>query len=235
MMEGVMKARFSVAALALAGALAVSATAANATTTVFNFGATSAWDGIQANVPGGQSVTYTLNGLSVTLTAFGLNNASGSPVQLYGKNQGPGETGIGLTNDPSGEHEIYYREGFIQIDLSGIPSADLVSLSFGSTTGGEEWKVDGTNTAGTLLSITPPGSSVGTGFTNGSLTLTGHDRYYDVFEISQPGWGDGGNILLSSLTVTSVPEPATWGLMIAGVFCIGAAMRRQRRSAFAAV
>jgi hypothetical protein len=28
-----------------------------------------------------------------------------------------------------------------------------------------------------------------------------------------------------------VPEPATWGLMITGVFCVGAAMRQQRRQA----
>jgi hypothetical protein len=31
-----------------------------------------------------------------------------------------------------------------------------------------------------------------------------------------------------------VPEPATWGLMIAGVFCIGAALRQQRRQALTA-
>jgi hypothetical protein len=33
---------------------------------------------------------------------------------------------------------------------------------------------------------------------------------------------------------TSIPEPTTWGLMLTGVFCIGAAMRMKRRRAFIA-
>lgn len=228
-----MKAGGIVAALALAGALGVSATAADAAV-VFNFGSTSAWDGVQANVIGGQSVTYTESGISITLTAFGANNWNGSAVQLYGKNEGAGETGIGLTNDTTGDHEIEYQKGFIQIDVSGIPSTDSVSLSFGSTTDGEEWDVNGTNTAGTVLSTTPPGSSIGTGTSDGSLTLTGHDRYYDVYEATTPS---SNNVLLASLTVTpnGVPEPAAWGLMIMGIFSVGAVMRQRRRSGFAAV
>jgi hypothetical protein len=45
----------------------------------------------------------------------------------------------------------------------------------------------------------------------------------DVFAMGNTGnvGGPGGG----------VPEPATWGLMITGVFCIGAAMRLQRRRA----
>jgi hypothetical protein len=41
--------------------------------------------------------------------------------------------------------------------------------------------------------------------------------------------GTTGNV--GAVTGGGVPEPATWGLMITGVFCIGAAMRQQRRQA----
>jgi hypothetical protein len=43
--------------------------------------------------------------------------------------------------------------------------------------------------------------------------------------------GNTGNV---GATGGGVPEPATWGLMITGVFCIGAAMRQQRRRALTA-
>jgi hypothetical protein len=42
------------------------------------------------------------------------------------------------------------------------------------------------------------------------------------------GGASGGNVLLKSLTVTPVPEPGTWALMIAGFGGIGAALRRRR-------
>ena len=101
-MEKVMKVRCLIAATALAGALAVSATAANAAVTVFDFGVgpngvtTSSWQNNQ-----GQTHTYTASGLSVTASAFGPNSD-----QLFGKHSGGDENGLGMTNDPSGEDEI---------------------------------------------------------------------------------------------------------------------------------
>ena len=214
-----MKVRSLTAAVALAGALAISATAANATT-VFDFGvgpngvSTSSWGGNQ-----GVSHTYMASGLSVTATAYG----SGSGNQLYGKHSGGDENGLGMTNDPSGEHEIYYGKGFIQLDVSSL-LGDALSLAFGSTTDGEEWAVYGSNTADTI------GSEIGHGTTEGSLNLTGGYKYYDVKSI-QPAnqYGNGGNVLIKSLSVSAVPEPADWALMIGGVFAIGATLRQQRR------
>jgi hypothetical protein len=59
-------------------------------------------------------------------------------------------------------------------------------------------------------------------------TYNGHQIFVaaDVFAN-----GNTGNV---GATGGGVPEPATWGLMITGVFCIGAAMRQQRRRALAA-
>jgi hypothetical protein len=45
--------------------------------------------------------------------------------------------------------------------------------------------------------------------------------------------GSGG-VFFDGLSVTAVPEPATWALMIGGFGMAGALLRRQRRSALAA-
>jgi hypothetical protein len=235
--EGVMKARFAVAALALAAALGVSATAANAATVVFDFGVgpngvtTSSWQNGQ-----GQSHNYTASGLTITAGAFGPS-LFGVADQLYGKHGGGDENGLGMTNDPSHEDEIYYGQGFIQLDVSSL-THDLLTLAFGSTTQGETWTVYGTDIAGAVGSPTLPGVlntslfKIGSGNADGTLSFTDSYKYYDIVSTVASG---GKNVLLTSLTVTPVPEPAAWGLMIAGVFCIGAAMRRQRQGAFAAV
>jgi hypothetical protein len=222
---------WAVAALTLAGALALSATAANAATVVFDFGVgpngvvNGTWAGDQ-----GQSKTYTASGLSLTASAFGPS-AGGFADHLYGKNFGGDENGLGMTNDPTGEHEIYFGKGFIQLNVSGL-AGDSLSVNFGSTTSGEKWEVFGTNTAGTIGSTTiSNGHFIGDGTGEGGLgqALTGGWTYYDIVSEAQAG---GQNVLLTSLTATShpVPEPAAWGLMIMGVFCIGAAMRQRRQS-----
>ena len=233
---------FALAALTLAGALALSATAANATVVVFDFGVgpNGAVDGTWAGDQG-QSKTYTASGLSLTASAFGPSAGDFSD-HLYGKHLGGDENGLGMTNDPTGQHEIYYGKGFIQLNVSGL-TGDSLSVNFGSTTSGEEWAVYGTNTAGTVGSSTiSNGHLIGTGFTEGGAgrALTGGYTYYDIVSISpQNNWtGDGGNVLLTSLTANlPVPEPDTWALMILGVFGVGAAMRQRRRqpsSAFTA-
>jgi hypothetical protein len=227
-MEGVMKARFTVAALAAAGAMAVSATAANAATVVFDFGVgpngvtTSSWQNNQ-----GQTHTYTASGLTLTASAFGPNSD-----QLFGKHNGGDENGLGMTNDPSGENEIYFGKGFIQLDVSSM-TGDKLALLFGSTSQGEQWTVYGSNTAGTVGSTTLPTikTLIGSGTTETSLSFTDSFKYYDILSTSSSG---GRNVLLTSLTVTPVPEPATWGLMIVGLGLVGGTLR-QRRNALSAV
>ena len=110
------------AAAILAGALAVSATAADAAV-VFDFGVgpngvtTSSWAGNQ-----GQTHTYTASGLTIIASAFGPAR-NGAADQLYGKHSGGDENGLGMTNDPSGDHEIYYGKGFVQLDVSALYTA----------------------------------------------------------------------------------------------------------------
>jgi hypothetical protein len=221
-MERVMKVRILASALALAGALAVSATAAEAAV-VFDFGVgpngvvTGSWAGDQ-----GVTHTYTIGSQTVIATAF---TPFWNPGDLFGKHNSGDENGLGLTNDPSGDNEIANGRGFIQLNVSGLTGA--LSLAFNSTTGSDQWTVYGTNTAGSGSFGALPGGthSIGSGTTETGLNLTGGYTYYDIVATGS----ESSNVLLKSLTVAGVPEPATWGLMILGVLCMGAAMRQQRQ------
>jgi hypothetical protein len=53
----------------------------------------------------------------------------------------------------------------------------------------------------------------------------------NFYVITIDGKGNAGNSIYSgNLSATSVPEPATWAMMLAGFGLIGFAMRRQRQS-----
>lgn len=221
--------------LLLAGAAVALATGANAATVVYNFGLIADTAALTTGDLG-LTATYTLSGLSVTASAFGP--AGTSADHLYGKNLGGDETGLGMTNDPSGQHEIYFGKGFVQLDLNallGKVKASSTYAAFNSTTGGEQWTIYGSNTAGTLGSATLPTTktliATGTNIESVNTLLTGNFRYYDFVSTTSAG---GQNVLLKSLTVTPVPEPDTWALMIAGFGGLGVTMRRRRAQAAAA-
>lgn len=218
-------------AILVAFAAMATATGAKAAT-VFNFG-TIADTASLTTGDLGQSATYAIGALSVTAKAFGPNLANGSADHLYGKNLGGDETGLGMTNDPSGQHEIYYQKGFIQLSFSNSVNPASIFASFNSTTGGEKWEIFGSNTAGTLASGTVPltAAVVNAGGTSEGVNvqLTGSFKYYDIVSIIPAGGASGGNVLLKSVTLAAaVPEPAAWALMIIGFGGIGAALRRRR-------
>ena len=199
---------------------------------VFDFGVgpngvtTASWQGNQ-----GQSHTYTASGLSITASAFGPS-LSGHADQLYGKHGSGDEKGLGMTNDPSGEDEIYYQKGFVQLDLNALVGHVLAGseyLSFDSTTQNEQWTIYGSNTAGVLGSAVLPTTKtfISSGGAESTLVqLTGGYRYYDVISSASMG---GKNVLIKSLTVTATPEPSTWAMMMLGVFALGGTLRMKRR------
>jgi hypothetical protein len=212
----------------LAGAAMAMATSAGAATVVYNFGLIADTAALTTGDLG-QVAIYTLSGLSVGAAAFGP-----SSDHLYGKNLGSDEVGLGMTNDPTGQHEIAYSQGFVQLDLNallGKVQANSIFAAFNSTTGGEQWTIYGSNTAGTIGSATLPATKTliaSGGNESVNTLLTGGFRYYDFVSTVPLGGASGGNVLLKSLTVTPVPEPETWALMIAGFGGIGAALRRRR-------
>jgi hypothetical protein len=207
--------------LFVATAMAVAAAgSAKAGTVLFDFSLAPHQNNI------GPTETYTVSGLSIIASGFNQLNAA---TDLFGKHGGGDENGLGLTNDPSGDDEIYYQKGFVQLDVSGLFGKIAAnSLQFGtnSTTQGEAWAVYGTNHAGGVSG----GAVVASGSTEGLHTLSGLGtyKYYDFYETTALG---GKNFLITSLQGTTVPEPSTWAMMLAGFGGLGAMLRRRRAQA----
>jgi len=186
----------------------------------------------------GPTATYTSAGLTVIATGYSDGFNFSAQTDLYGKNAGGDEQGIGLVADPSGEDEIYWGSShlgaFIELDVSALFGLVTNGQFFmGSTTGGfpagEQWIVYGSNSAGCGWFCA--GASVN-GFDENTHDLFnfGTYKYYDFYSLGTSGNGAPGNVLLGGLVLTpSVPEPGTWAMMLLGLGAIGAAMRRKRQ------
>ena len=202
-----------VSTLVIAAAVAGFASPAAASTTI-GFGTPS------GNL--GKTHSYTKDGLTIVASGFDQTNAA---TALWGKNAGGNEVGLGLKNDPSGDHEIYFGKGFVQLDVSALfGKVGDVTFFTNSTTQGEQWSIYGSNTAGhyagaALLS--------GTNQLSAHLPDFGSYKYYDFASTSNNG---GKNFLIAAVTLTAVPEPSTWGLFVLGFGALGSAMRRRRAS-----
>jgi hypothetical protein len=185
---------------------------------VWNFGAGTAGD------LGGTTTTQSSvpDNIGIAVTAFGIGGIGPSPAHLFRKELPGDETGMGLTNDPTGENEISAGHGFIQLDLVNLTIPPLTSLSLSfradSTTSPDAWQVIATNTAGS-----DTGTTVLSGADEALHTLsTGGDRYLDISATA-------GNILLSELNanVAAAPEPAS--LAVLGAALVGLGVVRLRR------
>jgi hypothetical protein len=210
----------------MAGAALCTASAASATANI-DFG----------SQPGnlGPTATYTSGGLTVTASGYSDGFVFSSPEDLYGKNFGGDEQGLGLAGDPSGQNEIYWGNShlgaFVELDVSAL--FGLVSNAqffMGSTTNGEQWAVYGSNNAGCgwFCASAPPL----TGFDESTHDLFnfGTYQYYDFYSLGTGGNAAPGNVLLGGLALTpSVPEPGTWAMMLLGFGAVGFAMRRRKR------
>ena len=181
---------------------------------------------------GNQGTTHTYTDGSFSVQATGYASNGGSTTALYGKNNGGDESGLGLAADPSNQDEIY-RNAFVQLDVSGlIGNVSAVSFLMGSTTQGEEWSVYGSNTAGSYsLADLVVGGLNDEGVWHSLFSAPGWGTYqfYDFVSLGTNGTTTG-NVLLGELNATpSVPEPATWAMMLLGFGAMGVAVRRSRR------
>ena len=174
----------------------------------------------------GVSHTYTVSGLSIIAKGFDQNN---NPTALWGKNGGGNEDGLGLANDDTGDHEIEYLKGFVQLDVSGLFKkvvAGSTKFATNSTTQGEEWAVFGSNISGSYSAANQVAH--GTTQLETILPFFGKWKYYDFAEIHKR---KGDNFLIADVTTTrsvGVPEPATWAMMIVGFGLVGSVARSRR-------
>ncbi len=136
---------------------------------------------------------------------------------LWSKCCAAGETGLGLTSDPSGEHEITVSN-FLQLNLTNLIGTTL-TFSMESISGSDAYSAFSSGSA-----LATSGTAVVTGTTATSFTFTPTaQRFYLDFTAT------GGNVLLDSVTYTaSTPEPISLALTGSGL--LGLFLIRRRRA-----
>lgn len=171
----------------------------------------------------GTSHPYNVSGVTVTAYGFG----PGGATNLYGKNAGLTETGLGLTNDPSGQNEITLGS-FVQLDISQLlPKGYTTAAIFvNSVQSGEPWDLFASNTLGVLGTLEINNSLVANQAVDVSsllnfkyLGLTAHfgGRHHD-------------NVLLGQVTAThptNVPDSGTTGMLLGVALCGLGFLRRK--------
>jgi hypothetical protein len=170
---------------------------------------------------GSTTHNYTLDGFTITATGFNGGD-------LFGKNGGSDEAGLGLANDPSGDHEIFFNptgapQDFIQLDLLNLINAGFSNFQFqmNSTTGTEGWSVSACSVSGTDCFSSPVTGTDENGH-NAPVSLSKTNHFLDFSSTD-------GNVLLHSLSATAVPEPQFYGFLTLAL--VGLAALRSRRSA----
>ena len=236
--------------IAMAALAAMTAAPVHAST--FTFGWVTPGD---QNTVLGPSYSQTVNGL--TLTVYGLTapatlTAAATAASLYAKNGGAGETGLGLANDPAGDHEISValRDG-VQIDFSNALAATpnaTVTMGISSDQAGEGWALYGSNTLLTVAGNSKTEGALGEPLLTGSgssanptTTVTlpdwGQYTYYTLMATDPGGKNCDANVLLGAVTingtttVTSTPEPGSLILAGSALLLIGVVMKKAQKKA----
>ena len=142
----------------------------------FAFLASSAWatlvtwdlnpGGLDQSV-GSSSQDYTVSGYTITARGYDNNSGTGIAHELFFKNAGSDEIGLGLTNTLHNELQVDSHANplqFIQLDLTSILAQGFTNgkIEIGSVQTGELFNLYGSNTLGSLglkLNATPYDSS----------------------------------------------------------------------------
>jgi hypothetical protein len=206
-------------ALAVGAIAALGASSAQADTILV-------WDLSGGVAPPGHAVlntqTFTTGGITISAGGFtgpiALSSGSANTA-LFLKNTGGDELGLGLVDDPTGEHELS-GTNIIQINFTAARTAGVTGFDFmmDSSTPPDAWAVFGSNSATTL------GTSVATGTDELVHTLTGANGAFAFYNFE----ATAGNVLVASVS-GAVPEPATWAMMLIGFAGLGFAFRQSRR------
>jgi hypothetical protein len=209
---------FSLAGLLAATALGLSSAHAAIVT----------WDFSSQTGNLGTTESYISSGISITAAGF-TSSSFAHTTDLYGKNGGGDEKGLGLNNDP--DHEIS-GDNIIRIDFRNARTAGLTGFSFSmnSSTDGEKWKVFGSNSATSGYTLVASGTDESV---HSILGANGLFKYYFFEEDGGSGWCDDDNVLLHTVgaMTAAVPEPSTWAMMILGFSGVGFMTYRRRKVA----
>jgi hypothetical protein len=167
----------------------------------------------------GSSHIFTVKGGNITATGY---SNTGVTSNLYFKNNGGDETGLGLAGMPANEIS---GTGFVQFGFGSFPTGanGATQLQLGSVESGESYNVYGSNIAGTQGTLLGSGNSAQTTFTLPT------SQPYQYVSVSAPK----GNVLVQGIqaatSAVSVPEPGILFLLLTGMLgMIGAAALLRR-------
>ena len=200
-----MERRSAVVVCAVALGMAASATAVAQT---FDFG----------NVPGGPvgASSWAVTIPPFTLTAYGWN-ADNSPNELFWKNAGPDEHGIGFVNTL--DNELTLAPGgtaianYIQVDVSQVYLVSPTGqIRVQSVTDGEEYDLYGSNTLGDIGTKILSASTIDNTFFD--IPNWGTYKFISVAVTPQGAARPNDNVLMDAILV--VPEPAALSLLVLG-------------------
>ncbi len=206
------------------------------------------------NLPGahtgtlGTSQSFTSVSGGYDLTAYGYTSTEQTstppqsltltgPTDLYGKNGGSGETGVGIASDT--QHEVNTTSA-VALDLSKSykPGDGNVTITIGSVQNTEGFAVFGGS-----LPVTTPTLGAPYKLTDylGQVTNNGSNNTVYTFTVTANEMATANdvlyvtatshNVVIESINIASVPEPGTITMLLTGLASVtGLGWYRRRKA-----
>ena len=205
------------------GGFALATFSAQATLVTWNLNS----GGLNQSV-GSSSQGYTVSGYTITAYGYDNNSGTGTLHDLFYKNAGADEIGLGLVNTLHNELQVGAAGDplqFIQLDLTSILAQGFTNgmIEVGSVQSGELFNLYGSNTLGML----------GT-----KLNATAFDTTKDDVFVSVPSFGTykfisivaaAADVLPVAFQATITPVPESTSLIPIAVLAIAATAFEARR------
>jgi hypothetical protein len=181
------------------------------------------------NAPVGSSTTdFTVSGYTITARGYDNSGGVGSARELFFKNGGSDEFGLGLVNIPHNELQVDSSGNplqFIQLDLRSILSQGFTNgkIEVGSVQSGELFNLFGSNTLGTLgskLNSTPYDSSKNEVF----VSVPNFSSFQFISVVAA-----AADVLPVMFQATIVPIPEAASIIPAACLVIAATLLEARR------
>jgi hypothetical protein len=207
----------------------------------------SGWSVPSANTFGSYAFIFNTDGGTTSGTSADNGGAPGQypgGVSLWGPGNGSAN---GLTLSPDGGAFLAadgpFQPGAVTQMINGLTMGSKYTLFFdwaaaqqlgfnGSTFSGWNVSIGGTPIDSVSANIGNHGFSgwQGSGVV---FTATGSSELLSFLATGGPSSSVPPFALLDGVSITPVPEPATWALMLVGVGALGAGLRMRRREVFA--